>query len=148
MDIEAAVASIEASLVSQLVLAGNDSETAAMAEAVIGALRPALRQTAMDLAEQAATEVGAQLPDHDVSVVLSEGDPSIQIRQPEGVNFSSSGGEARLTLRLPDALKEIIEVNATDSGDSVNAWVVKNLSSKASRKASQGSGRIKTRIET
>lgn len=148
MDIEAAVASVEASLTNQLVLAGNDPEIAALASAVIAALQPAIRQAAMELGQQAATEVSSQLPDHEVSVVIQDGDPTIQIRQPEGVSFSAGDYEARLTLRLPDTLKEIIESQAGESGDSVNAWVVKNLSSKAYRKTSSGSGRMRTRIET
>ena len=66
MDIEAAVASVEASLTNQLVLAGNDPEIAALASAVIAALQPAIRQAAMELGQQAATEVSSQLPDHEV----------------------------------------------------------------------------------
>ncbi len=34
---------------------------------------------------------------------------------------------ARITLRLPDSIKDIVERAASDSGDSVNAWVVKTL---------------------
>ena len=148
MDIEAADASVEAALTNQLVLAGNDSEVAALASAVIAALEPAIRQVAMELGRQAAMEVSSQLPDHEVTVVLQDGDPMLHIRQPEGETFAAGDYEARLTLRLPDALKEIIENQAGESGDSVNAWVVKNLSSKASRRTSTSSGRTKTRIET
>ncbi|MGH8875701.1 MAG: toxin-antitoxin system HicB family antitoxin, partial [Acidimicrobiia bacterium] len=39
--------------------------------------------------------------------------------------------EARLTLRLPTSLKELVEEAAGRGGDSINSWVVKTLMSKA-----------------
>lgn len=148
MDVDAAVVSIEAALSNQLTLAGNDPEVVAVSEALIAALGPALRQAAMDLGQQAAIEVGSQLPNHEVSVVIYDGDPTLSVSSPEQETFSATDYEARLTLRLPEALKKIIETNAADSGDSVNTWVVKNLSSSGSRPTSSKSGRIQKRIET
>ena len=148
MDVDAAVASIEAALSNQLALAGNDPEVAAISEVVIAALGPAIRQAAMELGQQAAIEVGSQLPDHEVTVVIADGDPTLSVRQPERETFSAADYEARLTLRLPDALKKIIETSAAESGDSVNTWVVKNLSSTGSRSTGTKSGRIQKRIAT
>jgi len=147
MDVDAAVSSVEAALANQLVLAGNDPDVAVVARALIAALGPAIRQATMELGQQAAIEVGSQLPNHEVAVVMTDGDPTMLVRQPEGETFSAADYEARLTLRLPEALKKIIEVSAADSGDSVNSWVVKNLSSQGAR-ATAKSGRIRTRIET
>ena len=39
--------------------------------------------------------------------------------------------DARITLRLPPSIKDIVERAASDSGDSVNTWVVKTLAGRA-----------------
>ncbi|NND01413.1 MAG: toxin-antitoxin system HicB family antitoxin, partial [Acidimicrobiia bacterium] len=52
---------------------------------------------------------------------------------------------ARITLRLPDSLKDDLESAAGDSGDSVNAYVIKALSSRAGRRSAR---RITETFET
>ena len=150
MDISGAVSSVELALANQLLLAGNDPEVEAVAKLLTSALTPAIREAAMNLSQQAAAEVAAQLADHDVSVVLQDGDPIIQIRQPEVEPIPVDGNEARITVRLPDALKDVIETHAGTSGESLNTWVIKTLSSKATKTkgSSASSARVRTRIET
>jgi uncharacterized protein (DUF1778 family) len=116
------------------------------AVALVAALRPALQQAAFRLAEQAAAEIGAQLTGYSVAVVLEDGEPSLLLR--EDAAASSTVAEdlsARITLRLPDSLKDEIEAAAGETGDSVNAFLVKALSSRASRR---GSRRITETFET
>ena len=45
----------------------------------MSALRPAMVRAVMDTAEQAALEVGARLPDHQIDVVFREGDPHLVV---------------------------------------------------------------------
>jgi uncharacterized protein (DUF1778 family) len=146
MDTTSIISGIETALTDQLYLAGDDAAVVAAGEAVVAALGPALSKAALELAEQAAAEVGAQLPDYEVSVVLQEGEPSLTVRsiEPE-VSFSTDDLGARLTLRLPPDLKAAIEDAAGSTGDSVNAYVVKTLSRRGSgRSGKRITGRFQT----
>jgi predicted HicB family RNase H-like nuclease len=100
--------------------------------ALLGVLTPTFKEAAMSIVQQAVEEVGSQLPGHRVEVVLSEGEPSIRVtsEQSESV-ITDEDLVARLTLRLPPSIKEVVETAAAQSGESVNTWVVKTLSGKA-----------------
>lgn len=112
----------------QLRIAGGDPDLSAAAEVVLVAIEPALRQAVFDLAEQAAAEVSAQLPRWSVDVVLTEGQPMLVVRQSEeSVKVSTEDLDARMTVRLPEDLKDELEMAASNLGDSVNAFVVRAL---------------------
>ncbi len=122
----------------------------AAAGQLLAALGPALRQAAMELAQQAAAEVGAQLGDREVEVVLSDGEPVLRVVDRNGTAAPGPDEEdfdARITLRLPPSLKGLVEDAAGRSGDSVNTWVVKTLTSKAGRTAARGGSRVTGRYE-
>lgn len=150
VDIETVITEFEAALSQQIALAGDDPGVQAAGDAILAALYPAGRQLVLAVAEQAAEEVAAQLPDHQVDVVLSEGEPSLRMRSVEepSAPFAPSDLEARLTLRLPQALKDAVEDAATTSGDSVNAYVVKTLGSKASKRDRRSGRRVQGTIQT
>lgn len=143
MNITGAVAALEQVVGQQVVIGGGDPAVEAAARAILGSIEPAMRQIALDLAQQAAYEVDAQLNDHEVEVVLVDGEPSLRVRSLESETTDVAAGEyeARLTLRLPELLKELVEENAGEAGDSVNSWVVKALSSKAKKRTERG-GRV------
>ena len=140
MNTTAAVAALEQAVAQQVMIGGGDSAVESAARAVVGAIEPAMKQIALDFAEQAAHEVGAQLSDHEVEVVLVDGEPALRVRAGEADGEEVAGGdyEARLTLRLPEVLKSMVEENAGQAGDSVNSWVVKTLSSKARKRTDRG----------
>lgn len=149
MDIDSVISQVNAMIYGQLRLAADDPAVEAAGEAILNALDPALRQAGMALAEQAAAEVGAQLPDRKVDVVLSEGQPSLIVRDAEqAITVSTDELDARMTVRLPENLKEDIESAAQDLGDSVNTFVVRALSSttRAGRHSSRAT--FKGTIET
>jgi hypothetical protein len=122
---------IEASLEQQVLLAGGDPQTEAAARVLLAALEPAVARLALDLAEQAAAEVASQLPGHQVEVVVSGGEPSLRIRPEEADAAIGEALDARLTLRLPPRLKEMIEEAADERGESLNTWMVRTISTKA-----------------
>jgi hypothetical protein len=124
---------LESALEAQIALySGTDPTLEATARALINALRPALREAALELANQAAEEVRAQLPGHRVDLTISDGEPSIRISQDDAATSPVEGEfDARITLRLPPSIKDIVERAASESGDSVNSWVVKALAGKA-----------------
>ncbi|CAN5278349.1 hypothetical protein BH20ACT8_BH20ACT8_00460 [soil metagenome] len=148
MDTQSVTARLDAALAQQVTLAGGDPAVEAAGETLRAALAPAARQMALELAEQAATEIAAQLPDHDVEVVLRDGEPALAVRQAGGHEPSVDEDlEARITLRLPPSVKARVEEAAGTMGDSVNAWVVKTLSAKATRPSGPGrrvSGTVRT----
>lgn len=147
MDASIVMTEIERALNAQLRLTGEDPAVADAAEAILIGLEPAIERAVMRLAEQAAAEAEAQLPGRAVGVELREGVPVLSIRDSEtSVVIDTDDLEARITLRLSEKLKGVLEDAADESGDSMNAFVVKTLSSKARErgKGRRFSGRIET----
>jgi hypothetical protein len=134
MNTEAIVARLESQLAAQERLAGGDPAAEAAVDALITALGPALRQATLELAEQAAAEISAQLPSGTIQIVLNEGEPGLvyQGDAPEP-SFMGDDLEARMTVRLPSNLKAALEEAAAEIDDSVNSYVVKSLASSAAR---------------
>ena len=134
MDTTMATTRLEGAIQQQVVVAGGDPEVESAARAIIAALGPAVRQLAFDLAEQAAAEVAAQLSSHQIDVVLVGGEPTLRVRSNDSGGAAQQSGEsldARITLRLPPTLKELIETAAEARGESVNTWLVKTVSTTA-----------------
>ena len=128
------VAKLEEQLVAQRQVAGDDPIVEQLVDAMVAALAPALRQAALELAEQAATEIGAQLPAGRIDIVISDGEPTLVLRGDESDQaFSTEDLEARMTVRLPVNLKTALEEAADDAGDSMNSFVIKTLASGATR---------------
>jgi hypothetical protein len=116
-------------------LAADDPAVEAAVGHLIEALDANLRLAAMEMAQQAAAEIGAQLPDRRVDVVISGGDPELRVVEApvDPTEPADEDFDARITLRLPPTLKRLIEDSATGDGESVNAWVVDGLSRIAKR---------------
>lgn len=147
MDTSSVIAEIESALNAQLELGDGDPAVDTAGRALLAALAPAVRQAAIQLAEQAALEVDAQLADGTVDVTLREGEPTLVVRRDEGEAMRFRGDElaARLTIRLPEALKEELERAANSVGDSVNSYVIKTLSTEGRKR---GRKRIVGTFET
>lgn len=147
MNTEAIAAKLEDYLIAQGRLAGDTPMVDEVVEVLVGSLAPALKQAVLELAEQAATEIGAQLPTGRVDVVLSEGEPTLIVRSETAATpFNADELEARMTVRLPSNLKAALEEAADDAGDSVNSYVIKTLATGATR-GRKGS-RIRETLET
>lgn len=147
MNTEAIAAKLEDQLVAQGRLAGADAAVEQIIDALVGGLGPAIRQAALDLAEQAAAEVGAQLTTGHIDVVLNDGEPSLVVRnEVSPPSFGTDELEARMTVRLPTNLKSALEEAADDAGDSVNSFVLKTLASGTTR--TRRGQRIRETFET
>jgi len=128
----------------------GDSDLATLGAELLELLRPAFRQTLMEVVEMAAQEVNGQLVGQRVDIRLVDGDPELSIR-PDDSRFPpppqppSPGDvvdpEARITLRLPTYLKDLIAEAAEGAGGSINAFVVDALRSKAYERASSSTVR-------
>ncbi len=84
MDTTMAMTRLEGAIQQQVIVAGGDPEVESAARAILAALEPAVRQMAYDLAEQAAAEMTAQLPGHQIDVVLVAGEPTLRVRTDPG----------------------------------------------------------------
>ena len=148
MDVESVIEKVRSVVHGQLRIAADDPAIIAAGEAILLALDPALRQAASGLAEQAAAEVTAQLPGRSVDVVLSDGQPTLIVRQSEDqVTVNTEDLDARMTVRLPEDLKDDLEDAASELGDSVNTFVVKALAGSAEALKRSSRSRFKGTIE-
>ena len=108
----------------------GDESVRAAAERLLLALDPALRLTLMDALSQAAAEVSASLPGVTVDVRLKgrepvfviDGAPAAAAEEP--FDTYDGGASARITLRLPEALKIRAEALAARRGQSLNTWLI------------------------
>ncbi len=143
MQLSHAIASLEASVETQLRVAGP--EAAEAGAQLMAALQPAIRQTLIDVVTMAATEVSSQLDRHIVDVRLVEGDPELVVSEEDRsastaeTHRDEDDTDARITLRLPEYLKQIITEAANVSGDSVNAYVVHALKDSSKSRKSRAS---------
>ena len=136
---------LEHRIESQLAMA--DREIVAVANQVLDALKPAINQTMLEVIDMAAIEVNSQLVGHQVEVRLVGGDPELVVTSqkvppppppPHPPGADEGEDEARITLRIPAYLKDLITDAANIAGDSVNSWVVDSLrTTTASRHSGQ-----------
>lgn len=101
----------------------------------------------MEVVEMAAQEVNGQLVGQKVEVRLVDGEPELGLRTddsrvpPPPPDAEAVDAEARITLRVPAYLKDLITEAAEGAGDSVNSFVVETLRTKAYERGSSNSVR-------
>ena len=123
----------------------GDETTSRAAELLSVAIEASLARRLQDVLAEAALELNAQLDAAHVEVRIAGRDPElVLVREdgsiPEPVDEAFS---ARITLRLPESLKQRIESAAAREGGSVNTWLVqalqRSVESKSHRSISSGS---------
>jgi hypothetical protein len=123
----------------------------ALAERLTGTLESAARLTLLEALSAAADEITRDLAPGSVDVRLRGSDPAFVVTPPQpgpspegaagggaetaweavpqaGPPSGEEGGTARMTLRLPEHLKQRVEEAAGRQGISVNAWLVRAIS--------------------
>lgn len=108
----------------------GDENVALAAERLSETLRGSARLRLLDLLSEVTLEISGQLPSGHVEVRLAGQEPSlvyVEERQQEEFGAADDGMAARISLRLPDALKNAIDDAAAKEGISVNAWLVREL---------------------
>lgn len=136
MRLDPILTQVDATIEAQLRLA--DPDTVEAAHTFLEVFRPAVRTALVEVAQHAAAEVTAQLGDRRVDVRLADGDPELVVAEapPAPVDEEDDRMEARITLRLPESLKGVVEDAASSSGESVNGWVIDVLRANARRRSS------------
>lgn len=118
--------------------AAGTEETRRVAEVLGGTLGPATRLVIMDALSQAADEISAALRDTAVEVRLRGQEPQIVVTevgpppppeppQPPPPPGAPDADNVRITLRLPEPLKNAVEQAAAAEGVSVNSWLVRSI---------------------
>ena len=132
--------------------AAGTEETRRVAEVLGGTLGPAVRLVIMDALSQAADEISSALHDTAVEVRLKGQEPQIVVTETEpppsttetdSAPIDTEGDTVRITLRLPEPLKNAVEQAAASAGISVNSWLVRSVrQSLHSPAPRRGGGRV------
>jgi hypothetical protein len=120
----------------------GDQAVAEAARRIAAALESSLRLRLMDALGEAAAELTNQLPDGHVEVRVSAGEPEL-VYVPDPGAPPPSGLEdltARITLRLPETLKTIVDAAAQEAGVSANTWLLQQITRSADPKRRNQSG--------
>lgn len=122
----------------QVAEAGGPNVRAA-ADRLSSALAPAVRLTLLNVLADAAAEITHDLPSGSVDVRMRGRDPELVVdmatplppRAQEPAEDPAEDGDtiARITVRIPEALKSRAEDAATDIGQSLNTWIVQAVRS-------------------
>jgi hypothetical protein len=124
------IAAIQADLAAAASL--GDEATAETARRVADALGTSLQLRLLDLLGEAALDVNGQLPSGHVEVRLAGREPElVYVPEPDAAvepQPAADDQSARITLRLPEALKAAVEAAADLEGVSTNTWIVRALS--------------------
>jgi hypothetical protein len=136
MDITPYVDSLRRDLVAASEAGGEELKQAA--ERLAYALDPSARLALMEAISHAAAEITAELPDGsvDVRLVGRELDFVVEVAPPAAMPTpppppappappeEEAGDLARITLRIPEAVKAKAEEKAAAAGQSLNTWMV------------------------
>jgi hypothetical protein len=118
-------------------------ETARAAEMLGHSLEASARLALLEALSDAAAEITTRLRDATVDVRLRGREADLVVNHTTAVAEAvpdvavPDGGDlARLTLRMPEALKTHVEQSAAAEGMSVNAWLVRAIAAAINRPSS------------
>ena len=130
------------------VAAVGDESTARAAELLSVALESAVGRRLLEALSEAALELNSQLEGGRVEIRFAGGDPELVYVRDEDSARAEPADEAftaRITLRLPESLKDRLEGAAALGGVSVNTWLVQALARAVEPRPSSG-GRSRNRL--
>jgi hypothetical protein len=127
----------------------GDDAVAEAARRISAALESSLRLRLTDALGEAAAELTNQLPDGHVEVRVTGGEPELVYVPDPGAPPTPTSLEdlsARITLRLPETLKAIVDAAAQEAGVSANTWLLQQIhrSADPSKRRSHPGGRRMT----
>jgi hypothetical protein len=124
------------------VAALGDETTSRAADILSVALEASLGRQIQDVLAEAALELNAQLDEAHVEVRIAGRDPELVLVREDGSlpEHVDEAFSARITLRLPESLKQRVESAAARDGASVNTWLVQALQRALEPRRSMSSG--------
>jgi hypothetical protein len=140
MQLQRFVDSLKADLTAVAEL--GDETTADAAGRLVLTLLASVGLRLLDALSEAAQELNDKLPSGHVEVRLTGQDPEFVYvgDEPEAPAAADEAFTARITLRLPEGLKETIEKAASREGVSVNTYIVRALGRTSTSAPTQQSG--------
>jgi predicted DNA binding CopG/RHH family protein len=111
------------------VAALGDESTSRTADLLAVAIEASMGRRIQDVLAQAALELNDQLESAHVEVRIAGHDLQLVVVREDGTTPEpvDEAYSARITLRLPESLKQRIESSAAREGASVNTWLVQAL---------------------
>ena len=129
MEMAPYVHALQDDLAAAAALAGDEAAQEA-GRRLAQAIEPALQLRLLDLLGEIALALNGQVPGR-IEVRLAGREPElVYVEEEEAAPAPAPGDDAltaRITLRLPDALKSRIEIAASGEGLSVNSWSIHAL---------------------
>lgn len=123
----------------------GDESTADAAGRLVVTLQASVGMRLLDALSEAALELNEKLPTGHVEVRLAGQDPELVYvgDEPEApVTGAEEAYTSRITLRLPEALKTMVEEAAARDGVSANTWIVRALMRMSSTPTTRSSNRL------
>jgi predicted HicB family RNase H-like nuclease len=111
------------------VAALGDESTSRAAELLSAAIESSLARRIQDVLSEAALELNDQLESSHVELRVSGHDLQLVLVREDGTvpEQADEAFSARITLRLPESLKQRVESAAARENASVNTWLVQAL---------------------
>lgn len=111
------------------VAALGDEKTSRAADLLAVAIEASLGRRIQDALAEAALELNDQLESAHVELRVAGRDLQLVLVREDGTapEQADEAFSARITLRLPESLKQRVETAATREGASVNTWLVQAL---------------------
>jgi predicted HicB family RNase H-like nuclease len=124
------------------VAALGDETTSRAADLLSVAIEASLGRRIQDVLAEAALELNDQLDSAHVEVRIAGHDLHLVLVREDGTasEQADEAYSARITLRLPESLKQRVESAASRDGASVNTWLVQVLQRAVESRRSQSSG--------
>ena len=122
----------------------GDESTVEAAGRLVVTLQSSVGMRLLDALSEAALELNERLPFGHIEVRLAGQDPELVYVGDEPEPAPAAGDEAytaRITLRLPEALKRAVDETAAREGVSVNTWLVQALSRSSEPRSPSGGSR-------
>ncbi len=144
MDLSTYAESLRRELTAITRFAGEDIARAA--EMLAETLDSSVRLALLDVLAAAADEITASIDGATIDVRLSGSEPEFVVNIDHGpddagqeaAEATDEAGNARITLRMSEALKARVETAAAAAGLSVNAWLVRAISRGLDEQAGRG----------
>jgi predicted HicB family RNase H-like nuclease len=130
MEMSRHVSAIQSDLAAAAAL--GDEKTAEAARRLSDALESSLQLRLLDVLTEATLALNGQLSSGHVELRLAGRNPELVLVEEQRADSDAAPApgddlSARITLRLPEALKAQIEAAAGREGISANAWIVRAL---------------------
>jgi hypothetical protein len=146
MELSRHLLAIQGDLVAAAALGGEDAAEAG--RRLSAAVESSLQLRLLDVVTDVSLALNAQLASGHVEVRLAGRDPELVLVDDEAgpepaPPAPGDDTSARITLRLPEALKLQVEAAASLEGVSTNAWIVRSLARSLEPRATRARARAR-----